>query len=64
VKAVYYRYDATFVDKYVQHVLLDNHAMSVAVSGEIVTIKREGGENVAAVKLAERDYVRFGPDNA
>ncbi len=43
---------------------LTDAALSVHVIGEIVMVKRGGGDFVAAAKLGERDYIKFEPESA
>jgi hypothetical protein len=46
-----------------EQVVLTAHAVSLAVMGDIVTV-RTGGDIVAAAKLGERDYITFEQEAA
>lgn len=66
MKAVLYRHIGTnAIDgKFTfQKVELFGHAVSLAVTGDIVTI-RAGGDAVAAARLGEKDYITFEQEAA
>jgi hypothetical protein len=46
-----------------EQVVLTAHAVSLAVTGDIVTVKT-GGDVVAAAKLGEKDYITFEQEAA
>lgn len=64
MKAVLHRSTGLGNPKF-EKIVLSEHALSLAVTDEIVTIRQVGGTNmVAAVRLGEKDYITFEQDVA
>jgi hypothetical protein len=59
VKAVLYRHTGLPAGKDYDKIVLTDNAMTLVVVDEIVTVKRSGGDTIAAVKLSEHDHIKF-----
>ena len=58
MKAVLYRHTPMAGSNW-EKIVLTEEAMTIVVVDEIVTVKRPGGDTIAAVKLSEHDHVKF-----
>jgi hypothetical protein len=60
MKAVLYRHGTDPAKTY-EHIVLAEDAVTLHVQGEYVVIRKSGAVDVAAVKLGEKDHIKFEP---
>ncbi len=58
MKAVLYCSTGLAANKF-DKIVLTEDAMTLVVVGDIVTVKRPGGDVIAAARLGEHDHIKF-----